>query len=356
MGQVLTELRRLHELLITRSLHSSKTGEGLRALSGGGMAATEAGSVGSFTAGLGAGFVAVVDGCSAGGTKQSVSALRPLATSAELGLSPAAVPPTFPAPTEQPGSVITDSLSASFAGVGAGAFPDRNSASAVGVDVSPALMPAFASAGSVLPAPASHSAPPPSEIAPTSASASTSTPAIAPAPLSPPPPISASVPPLAASTLSLMPVGATVSGFLPPSNFGSSNSSLSFSSASTSASPHPPSASHYALESKLGSKLEPLASSSALGAAPGAGAGAAALEWPFAASHSAALEVEGNHNSKPSSETSRVQYELASQPLSGTTFTILISNVVDHSASRVLPCHAFCNSSIVCTRATFSPS
>jgi serine/threonine protein kinase len=156
--------------------------------------------------------------------------------------------------------------------------------------------------------------------------------------------------PLAAGTypsLSLVPgVGAGASagaaGFSPLSNSGSFPSSLSSSSSSASAScsisgsgsaptsasaasastpvsasaatsapsPYPPSASQSALKSTLGSKLEPLASSSALGTAPGAGAGAAVLQWPFAASHSAALEVAGSHN--PKSAADSAQFRLPS--------------------------------------------
>jgi hypothetical protein len=192
MSQVQSELQSLHALLTTPSLQSSKTGEGLRPLGGGGVMAaaavsgSDARSAGSFTAGLGDGFVAVGDGCSAGGTEPASSALRPLATSGTLGLSPAAVPPAFPTPTHidpdqpsKPGSVSAVSRSATFAGVAAGAFPDPNSASAVGVHVSPAAMPALASAGTVVCEPA----PPP-------ASASASAPATTPPPLSPPPSLS----------------------------------------------------------------------------------------------------------------------------------------------------------------------
>ncbi len=139
------------------------------------------------------------------------------------------------------------------------------------------------------------------------------------------------VAPLAAGTypsLSLVPSGSSAgagAGFLPLSDSGSSPACSSSSSsasaspapfastfdsgsgsasapASTSATaasaPHPPPPSDSALKSTLGSKLEPLASSSALGTVPGAGAGAAALQWPFAASHSAALEVAGSCSSK----------------------------------------------------------
>jgi serine/threonine protein kinase len=222
MSQVQTELQSLHALLTTPSLQSSKTGEALRPLAGGGVmaaaaalgsetkAATEAGSVGSFTFGLGGGFVAVGDGCGAGSAgsaahKPASSALRALASSTTLGLSAATVPSAFPAPVlggAAPQS--TSGFSASGAGAGGaagescsgtsaragvatGACPDPNGASAVGASGGSVFAaPAFAAAGSgsVMPEHAPHSPAPPSESAPAFAS----TPATAPPPSIPPPP------------------------------------------------------------------------------------------------------------------------------------------------------------------------
>ncbi len=145
MSQVQSELQSLHARLITPSLQSSATGEGLRPLAGAGVMAAAAasgseakaaaGAVGSFTAGLGGEFVAVCDdACAHASHKPASSALSALASSATLGLTATTLPPSFPAAPV--GGVEQQSLSGSAgAGVGggaaAGACPDPNSASAV---------------------------------------------------------------------------------------------------------------------------------------------------------------------------------------------------------------------------------